>query len=91
MARETIDTIAKYLVVLVTVGSCFYIIATAPAGADLVQPWSIITLVIGWIIRDSAGNTSSANLARVAAAQPTVTTTSGPPATTTIGPSEAGA
>lgn len=73
MPRETIDTVAKWLVVLLTMGACFYLLAAVPT-VDPIQPWTIIGLVIGWIIRDSAGNTSSANLARVAAMQPTITT-----------------
>lgn len=86
MPRETIDTVAKWIVVVITMAACFYLLAAVPT-VDPIQPWTIIGLVIGWIIRDSAGNTSSANLARVAASQPTVTTTAGPPATTTIAPS----
>jgi hypothetical protein len=65
---------------------CLVLIYTGKG--DPVQPWTIMGLIIGWIIRDSAGNTSSANLARVAAAQPTVTTSAGPPATTTVTPAE---
>ncbi len=84
MPRETIDTIAKYLIAGAVVVGCFYLIATVPT-VDPVQPWTLLGLIIGWIIRDSAGNTSSANLARVAATQPTVTTSGNPP-TTTIEP-----
>jgi hypothetical protein len=68
MTKELIDTIAKYLVAIIVVGSCMYIISTAPPEADLTQPWSIITLIVGWLIRDSAGNTASANSARIVAA-----------------------
>lgn len=85
MPRETIDTIAKWLVVLLTMSACFYLLAVVPT-VDPIQPWTIIGLVIGWIIRDSAGNTSSANLARVAASQPTITTSGNPPITTVTPP-----
>ena len=88
MTREIIDTVAKYLIALVVVGGCLYIIGTAPPGTDLTQPWTMLGLIIGWIIRDSAGNASSANLARVAQSQPTVVTSSGPQATTTVTPAE---
>ena len=68
MTRELIDTIAKYVIALVVVGSCFYIISTATAGADTTQAWTLLGLIVGWLIRDSAGNTASANTAKVAAA-----------------------
>ena len=87
---DTINVGAKYLIALVVVAGCFYIIATsrsiiAGAPPDNTQPWSVITLVVGWLIRDSAGNSAAANVATIAAAQPTVTT-SGQPPTTTIAP-----
>jgi len=82
--REAIDTGAKYVIALVVVVGCLVLIYQS--RGDPVQPWTIMGLIIGWIIRDSAGNTSSANLARVAASQPTVTTTAGPPARTTVKP-----
>ena len=68
MTKELIDTVAKYVIALVVVGACFYIIATTAPGVDQTLPWSVVTLIVGWIIRDSAGNTASANTARVAAA-----------------------
>ena len=84
--RENIDTFAKYLIAGIVVIGCLILIYQS--RGDPVQPWTILGLVIGWIIRDSSGNSSSANLARVAAAQPTVTTSAGPPARTTITPPE---
>lgn len=68
MTREIIDTIAKYLIALVVVGSCFYIIATSATGTDTTQAWTLLGLIVGWLIRDSAGNTASANTAKIAAA-----------------------
>lgn len=68
MSREIIDTIAKYVIALVVVGACFYIIATAAQGTDTTQAWTLLGLIVGWLIRDSAGNTASANTAKVAAA-----------------------
>jgi hypothetical protein len=84
--RELIDTGAKYAIALVVIVGCFVLIYQGKG--DQVQPWTVIGLVVGWIIRDSAGNSSSANLARLAATQPTVTTTAGPPQQTTVTPSE---
>ena len=86
MSREIIDTASKYLIALVCVAGSFYLIATVPT-VDPVQPWALLALIVGWIIRDSAGNTSTANLVRAAQAQPTVTTTGNPP-TTTVTPTE---
>jgi hypothetical protein len=78
--RELIDTGAKYVIALVVVVGCLILIFQAKG--DETQAWTIIGLVIGWIIRDSAGNSSSANLVRLAQAQPTVTTGGNPPRTT---------
>lgn len=86
MSRELVDTVAKYIIAGGVVAGCFYLIATVPT-VDSVQPWTIIGLVIGWIIRDSAGNTSTANLTRLAQTQPTVTTSGNPP-TTTVTPTD---
>jgi hypothetical protein len=83
--REMIDTAAKYVIALVVVVGCLVLIYQS--RGDPVQPWTIMGLIIGWIIRDSAGNSSSANLARLAASQPTVTTAGNPPSTT-VSPSE---
>ena len=75
MTREIIDTIAKYVIALVVVGACFYIIATT-TGGDTTQAWTLLGLIVGWLIRDSAGNTASANTAKVAAASaPTIVQT----------------
>jgi hypothetical protein len=82
MRTETIQTAAKYLIALVVIGGCFLIIYQAAPDADLTQPWTIIGLIVGWIIRDSAGNDATSNVARIAAAQPTVTTAGDPPRTT---------
>ncbi len=68
--RELVDTVAKYIIALVVVVGCLVLIFTEKG--DPVQPWLVIGLVIGWIIRDSAGNTSAANLAKAQAAVPPV-------------------
>jgi hypothetical protein len=88
MSTETIQTVAKYAIALVVIGGCFAIIYQAPPEADVTQPWTIIGLIVGWIIRDSAGNAATSNMERIAAAQPTVTTTAGPPQRTTVTPAQ---
>lgn len=93
-----IDTLAKYAIALAVIIGCFVLIGTsAPLTQadgtifppDNTQPWSILALIVGWLIRDSAGNSATANVERIAAAQPTTTTTNaGPPVTsTTVRPS----
>lgn len=81
-----VDVLAKYVIALTVILGCFYLIATAqPIGdqlPDTTQPWSVIALIVGWLIRDSAGNAAAANVATIAAAQPTVTTSGNPPKTT---------
>jgi hypothetical protein len=83
---ETIQTVAKYAIALVVIGGCFLIIYQATPDADVTQPWTIIGLIVGWIIRDSAGNAATSNMERLAAAQPTVTTGGNPPRTTVTPP-----
>jgi hypothetical protein len=83
--REVIDTGAKYVIALVVIIGCFVLIYQGKG--DQVQPWTVIGLVVGWIIRDSAGNSSAANVARIAASQPNVVASSGPPNTLSVTPS----
>lgn len=66
MTKELIDTVAKYVIAIIVVGSCFFLIYNE--RGDSVQAWTLLGLVVGWLIRDSAGNSASANTARVAAA-----------------------
>ncbi len=66
MTREIIDTLAKYIIATIVVSACFFIIYNE--RGDSVQAWTLLGLVVGWLIRDSAGNSASANTAKVAAA-----------------------
>jgi len=66
MTKELIDTIAKYVIAAGVIVGCFLLIYNS-IGDD-VQAWTVIGLIVGWLIRDSAGNTASANTARIAAA-----------------------
>jgi hypothetical protein len=83
---DQIQTVAKYVIALTVIVGCFVLIYQT--RGDQVQPWTIIGLIVGWIIRDSAGNAATANMERLAAAQPTVTTTAGPPQRTTVTPAQ---
>ncbi len=82
---DLVQSVAKYAIALTVIVGCFLLIYQS--RGDQVQPWTIIGLIVGWIIRDSAGNAATANVERIAAAQPTVTSTPGPPARTTVTPS----
>jgi hypothetical protein len=77
---DTLETAAKYAIALTVIIGCFVLIYQS--RGDQVQPWTVIGLVVGWIIRDSAGNSSAQNVARIASSQPTVTTGGNPPTTT---------
>ncbi len=91
MSSDLLQGVGKYLIAAAVVAGCFYVIATSQpldgVKPDLTQPWSVITLIVGWLIRDSAGNSAAANVATIAAAQPT-TTVSGNPPRTTVAPSD---
>jgi hypothetical protein len=69
MNKEVIDSLAKYLIALTVIIGCLVLIFTG--RGDPVQPWTVIGLIVGWIIRDSAGNTAATNTAKVAAAAAT--------------------
>jgi hypothetical protein len=83
---DLLNNAAKYLIALALIGGCFVLIYQGKG--DQTQPWTVIGLIAGWIIRDSAGNSAAANVATIAAAQPTVTTTAGPPQRTVVSPPE---
>ncbi len=85
---DVLNSAAKYVIALVVIIGCFTLIYQGKG--DQVQPWTVIGLVVGWIIRDSAGNSSAANDARIAASQPTVTTSGNPPRTTVTPPEPGG-
>jgi len=84
---DVLNNAAKYIIALSLIVGCFVLIYQG--RGDQTQPWTVIGLIAGWIIRDSAGNSAASNVATIAAAQPTVTSTSGPPARTTVTPAEA--
>lgn len=69
MTTDLLQGIGKYLIAGGVVGGCFYVIATS--GGDLTQPWSVVTLIVGWLIRDSAGNSAASNAATIAQATKT--------------------
>ncbi len=64
---DIVNAAAKYVIALVVVIACFYVISVSAGGSDNTQPWSVVTLIVGWLIRDSAANASTANVAKIAA------------------------
>jgi F0F1-type ATP synthase assembly protein I len=90
MNTDTIQTLGKYLIAAIVLGGCFFLLYTGDATNT--QPWTVIGLIVGWIVRDSAGQSATTNatktIAAAAASQPTVTTSAGPPATTTVAPAD---
>jgi hypothetical protein len=79
---DTLNSAAKYIIAITLIIGCFVLVYQAKG--DQTQPWTVIGLIAGWIIRDSAGNSAAANVATIAAAQPTVTTGGQPPVTTVV-------
>jgi hypothetical protein len=82
---DVLNNAAKYIIALALIGGCFVLIYQGKG--DQTQPWTVIGLIAGWIIRDSAGNSAASNVATIAASQPTVTT-GGVPPRTVVAPSE---
>jgi len=66
VTKELIDTIAKYVIATMVLVGCFVLIYQS--RGDDVQAWTVAGLIVGWIVRDSAGNAASANTAKIAAA-----------------------
>ncbi len=77
MTSDTIQAIAKYVVAVVVLIGAFAIIGIdTPQHLDATAPWGVIGLIVGWIVRDSAGQSATSNAVKItAAAQP-----NGPPA-----------
>lgn len=61
MNSDLIQTVGKYVIALASLGGCFYLIATVAAGTDMSQAWTVIGLIVGWIVRDSAGQSATTN------------------------------
>ncbi len=81
MNTDTLSTVGKYLIALASLGGCFYLVAVATAGADMSQAWTVIGLIVGWIVRDSAGQSATANATKtIAAVNPSAPALVVPPA-----------
>lgn len=58
---DLIQTVGKYVIATVVLGASFVLIYTAQAGSDSTQAWTVIGLIVGWIVRDSAGQSATSN------------------------------
>ena len=61
MTSDTIQTVGKYLIAVAVIVGCFVLLYTAKATDT--QPWTVIGLIVGWIVRDSAGTSATTNAA----------------------------
>ena len=69
MTTDTLQTIGKYLIAVAVIVGCFVLLYTARATDT--QPWTVIGLIVGWIVRDSAGQQATSNAVKtIAAATP---------------------
>lgn len=76
MTSDLVNTFAKYAIALTVIVGCFVLIYQGKG--DQVQPWTIIGLVVGWIIRDSSGQSATTNAVKtIAASQPNGTVIGG--------------
>lgn len=70
MSTDTLQTIGKYLIAAAVIVGAFIIIgvdANRGVTGDA-QPWSAIALIVGWIVRDSAGQSATTNAVKLVAA-----------------------
>lgn len=68
---ELIQTVGKYVICVVVLVGCFVLLAPATGGTPTnTQPWTVVGLIVGWIVRDSAGQSATTNAVKtIAAAQ----------------------
>jgi hypothetical protein len=69
MQNETIQIVGKYVIALVIIVGCFLQIHfnTGP-GLDNSAYVGLIGLIVGWVVRDSAGQQATSNATKVIAA-----------------------
>lgn len=83
-----VRVVGTYALLIIALVGCFVLIFFS--RGDEAQAWPVILLIIGALVRDAASIQSAQSAERIADAtnsmQPTITTTTGPPATTTVTP-----
>lgn len=66
MTSEMVQTAGKYAIAVLTLAGCFLLLYTGSATDT--QPWTVIGLIVGWIVRDSAGQSAASNATKVISA-----------------------
>ena len=66
MNPDLISTIGKYVIATVGLVGCLFLVYTA--RGDQTQPWIVVGLIVGWIVRDSAGQSATVNAVKTIAA-----------------------
>ena len=56
---DVIQTAGKYVIAIAVLVGCFGIIYQG--SGDDTQAWTVIGLIVGWIVRDSAGQSATVN------------------------------
>lgn len=84
MSTDMVRTVFTYLIALIVIGGGgALVIIPTQLEADTLLPFltGAVGTVLGYVFGERASSSASAN-------QPTITTTAGPPATTTVTPSD---
>lgn len=81
-----IRTIATYLIAALVLIGAFVLIYQGRGDAG--QAWLAVGAILGYVFRDAGGAAGASNAASIVAAQPTITATSGPPASVTSTPAQ---
>ena len=68
MQNDTIQVVGKYVIALVVIVGCFLQVHFNAPGADNSAYVGLIGLIVGWVVRDSAGQQATANATKVIAA-----------------------
>ena len=84
MNLDALRTAGTYGIAAVVLLASFVLIYQG--RGDAAQAWLAVGTVLGYIFRDAGGASATNAVLRLQAAQPTVTATSGPPATVTATP-----
>ena len=77
MSTDLVQTVGKYAIAIVIIIGCFLQIRanTTIPGADNSAYVGLMGLIVGWVVRDSAGASAAANTVRtLAAASPAAPT-----------------
>lgn len=71
VSSDTLQTLGKYLIALVILGGCFFLINSSGPTVDHSPYVGLIGLIAGWIVRDSSGASATSNAIKTVAAATT--------------------